>query len=150
LGLKLGADSDTIKECIQDVFNDLWTYRQSLSDIESFEAYLKTSLKRRIFKILNKIDKNKIVNDALILEQELSVQSYEDVLIEQQSKHTSRNELLKTLSLLSPRQKEVILLKYFEEMSYVEIADKMSVQVDTVYKILHEALKKLKNIMSPQ
>ena len=58
-GLKLGADSELVKESIQAVFKDLWQYRHTLSDIQSFEAYLKTALKRRIFKDIKKQQNNK-------------------------------------------------------------------------------------------
>ena len=41
IGLKLGADTEVVKESIQAIFKDLWQYRHSLADIQSFEAYLK-------------------------------------------------------------------------------------------------------------
>lgn len=52
IGLKWCLDSDITEESIQLIFSDLWKYRRSLSDIQSFEAYLKSSLKKRIFKEL--------------------------------------------------------------------------------------------------
>lgn len=53
------------------------------------------------------------------------------------------------LEQLTPRQKEVVMLKYFEELTYPEIAERTSLQIDTIYKILHEAIKKLRIILSP-
>ena len=69
-GLRMGADSETIKESIQDVFHDLWQYRHSLGEIASFEAYLKVSLKRRIGKTLAKMAKSNIPLEASIEERE--------------------------------------------------------------------------------
>ena len=65
-GLRLGADSELVKESIQAVFRDLWQYRQTLSDIQSFEAYLKTALKRRIFKELSKEQKTKLSDESYL------------------------------------------------------------------------------------
>ena len=39
-GLKLGASSQTIEEAIQSVFVDIWQYRKTLGEVQSFEAYL--------------------------------------------------------------------------------------------------------------
>jgi RNA polymerase sigma-70 factor (ECF subfamily) len=146
-GLKLGADSELVKESIQAVFKDLWQYRHTLSDVESFEAYLKTALKRRIFKEIKKQQKNRTLDESAFAEQTLSVPSYEDVLIEQQTQNIEKQQLLAVLEQLTPRQKEVVMLKYFEELSYPEIAERTSLQIDTIYKILHEAIKKLKSIL---
>lgn len=147
-GLKLGADSELVKESIQAVFKDLWQYRHSLSDIESFEAYLKTALKRRIFKEIKKQQKNRILDESAFEERTLSVPSYEDTLIEQQTQNIEKQQLMAVLEQLTPRQKEVVMLKYFEELSYSEIAERTCLQIDTIYKILHEAIKKLKSILT--
>ena len=149
-GLKLGVDRELVKESIQAIFRDLWQYRHSVSDIQSFEAYLKTALKRRIFKELGKQQKTKLVDESALTEQVLSVPSYEDVLIEQQSQHIAKQQLMTVLEQLTPRQKEVVMLKYFEELTYPEIAERTSLQIDSIYKILHEAIKKLKVILTPQ
>lgn len=147
-GLKLGADSDLVKESIQAVFKDLWQYRHTLSDVESFEAYLKTALKRRIFKEIKKKQKNRTLDESAFAEQTLSVPSYEDILIEQQTQNIEKQQLMVVLEQLTPRQKEVVMLKYFEELSYPEIAERTSLQIDSIYKILHEAIKKLKTILT--
>ena len=147
-GVRLGADSELVKECIQAVFKDLWQYRHTLSEVQSFEAYLKTALKRRIFKEIKKQEKHKTLDESAFDERMLSVPSYEDVLIEQQSQIIEKQQLMAVLQQLTPRQKEVVMLKYFEELTYPEIAERTALQVDTIYKILHEAIKKLKAILT--
>lgn len=147
-GLKLGADSHIVKECIQAIFKDLWQYRHTLSDIQSFEAYLKTALKRRIFKEIKNLQKNRTLDESAFEERTLSVPSYEDILIEQQTQIIEKQQLMAVLEQLTPRQKEIVMLKYFEELTYPEIAKRTSLQIDTIYKILHEAIKKLKIILT--
>lgn len=143
--LKLHPDADLAKECIQHVFNDLWQYRKSLADISSFEAYLKTALKRRVLRELERSRKAHGGKMALP-EAELSVPSWEDILIEQQSKQDKKERVRLLLDQLSPRQKEIVVLKYFEELPYTEIATRTGLQTDTIYKILHEAIKRLKTL----
>ncbi len=146
-GVKLGADSELVKESIQAVFRDLWQYRHTLSDIQSFEAYLKTALKRRIFKELSKQQKTKLSDESYLAEQILSVPSYEEILIEQQTQSIVKQQLILVLEQLTPRQKEIVMLKYFEELTYPEIAERTSLQIDSIYKTLHEAIKKLKILL---
>lgn len=142
--LKLQPDSELAKECIQHVFNELWLYRNSIGEVESFEAYLKTALKRRVFKELARRQKQKSDEKDLIQEHPIDVPSWEEVLIEQQSRQVERQKIQALLDQLSPRQKEIVVLKYFEELSYPEIAEQTGLQIDTIYKVLHEAVKKLK------
>jgi RNA polymerase sigma factor (sigma-70 family) len=154
-GLKYGATNDTIQEAIQAVFIDVWQYRQTLGDIVSFEAYLKGALKKRLSKIASNSVKNPtsditnpkytegVENDIL-----LSVEAYENVMILQETNDSKRQALISALEQLTPRQKELIVLRYFEEMSYADIATKTQLQTDSIYKTIHEALKRLRGILS--
>jgi RNA polymerase sigma factor (sigma-70 family) len=148
-GLRWCADGSLTEECIQDVFIDLWLYRQSLGTILSLENYLKTSLRRRIFKKLKQIDSLSISAnfDPEITPSVMSTESYETILIQQQTDDLSKQRLLNALETLTPKQRDIIHLKYFEERSYQDIADRTGVEMGSLYKLLHDAIKKLKNIL---
>ncbi len=147
IGLKWCLDSDITEESIQLIFSDLWKYRRTLGDIQSFEAYLKSSLKKRIFKELQKVNSIEKVNWEDAETFILSTQSYEEILIKQESDTQLKKQLHLALEQLSPRQKEIIVLKYFEELSFKEIAEKTGLQTDSIYKTLHEGIKKLRGIL---
>jgi RNA polymerase sigma-70 factor (ECF subfamily) len=146
IGLKTGAFSTTVQECIQLIFIDLWRYRHSLSDIVSFEAYLITALKRRIGKTMEKTQVVKLDN---LDTQFLTVESYESILIEQQANQLTREKIHQALNKLTNRQKEVVVLRFFEELTYDEIAERTQLQKDSLYKILHEAIGRLKGLITP-
>ena len=55
-----------------------------------------------------------------------------------------RKCLLKVIAGLSHEHREVILLRYFEEMKIVEIADALGISKGTVKSRLHYALKRLR------
>jgi RNA polymerase sigma factor (sigma-70 family) len=109
MGLKWCLDSDLSKECIQLVFKDLWQYRRTLSNIESFEAYLMASLRKRITK---EIQKQKPFErlDLDNPEQQFPTESYEEILILKETNETAKAQIQKALNELSPRQKEIIIL----------------------------------------
>lgn len=146
-GLKWSLDSDLTEESIQLIFSDLWKYRHKLSQIQSFEAYLKGSLKKRIFKELQKADSIEKVNWEDAETFILSTQSYEEILIKQEADESLKVRLRTALEKLTPRQKEIIALKYFEEMSFKEISEKTGLQTDSIYKTLHEGIKKLRSLL---
>ena len=149
-GLKHGAAHDVVEEAIQAVFIDVWQYRQTLGEVVSFEAYLKGSLKKRLGKIASntlKTDKNTSDTEGSENDLLLSVEAYENVLILQETNDQKRQELITALEQLTPRQKELIVLRYFEEMSYADISEKTQLQTDSIYKTIHEALKRLRLIL---
>ena len=149
-GLKHGAAHDVVEEAIQAVFIDVWQYRQTLGEVVSFEAYLKGALKKRLGKMASntlKIDKNTSDTEGSENDLLLSVEAYENVLILQETNDQKRQELIIALEQLTPRQKELIVLRYFEEMSYADISEKTQLQTDSIYKTIHEALKRLRLIL---
>jgi RNA polymerase sigma factor (sigma-70 family) len=52
------------------------------------------------------------------------------------------------MNSLSARQKEVIYLRYFEELSYDEIASIMHISVKATYKLSARALDSLRQILN--
>ena len=149
-GLKHGAAHDVVEEAIQAVFIDVWQYRQTLGEVVSFEAYLKGALKKRLGKMASnalKTDKNTSDTEGSENDLLLSVEAYENVLILQETNDQKRQELIAALEQLTPRQKELIVLRYFEEMSYADISEKTQLQTDSIYKTIHEALKRLRLIL---
>jgi RNA polymerase sigma factor (sigma-70 family) len=146
-GLRYYANPTLVEECIQEVFFDLWRYRHQLSAIESLEAYLKTSLRRRIFRQINQPDPLQNSSELSEVASAMDEASYEDILIRQQSDQEQRQRLMAALDQLSTRQKEIVYLKYFEELSYKEIADRLDLNIGAVYKLLHDAVKRLKLIL---
>ncbi len=53
----------------------------------------------------------------------------------------------KMLNALPEKQRLVILLKFYEDMSYQEIADVLCCPLGTVKSRMHEGIKKLREIM---
>lgn len=141
LGLRWVGEGDVVEEAIQEVFQSLWAYREKLGDIHSFEAYLTASLKRQITKKKKQPESHEWMESAMM------VPSYEELLVRHESDEHRRKLLLEALETLTYRQKEVILLKFFEELTYKEITDKTGLQIDTVYKLLHEGLKRLRTYL---
>jgi RNA polymerase sigma factor (sigma-70 family) len=52
--------------------------------------------------------------------------------------------LLEALSKLSPRQKEVVYLKFYENLSYHEITELTSLNYQSVRNYIHQAIQALR------
>ena len=76
---------------------------------------------------------------------ELFVIGKEDLIIKEESNTQNKAIVLKLLNELPPRQREIIYLKYYHNLSIQEIADVFSISYQVVANHLYRALKKLRN-----
>lgn len=142
-GLKLSLNRSLTKDCIQDLFVKLWQDRESLSEVTFVKTYLLKTLKRDLIKKMMK-DNRLMGYDEQFEDQLEIVFSAEDMLITQQALLQQKEELVQSLNSLPKRQREAVYLKFYEELTSEQIAEIMSLQPQSVYNLIHEALKNLK------
>ena len=78
---------------------------------------------------------------------ELMQASYEDLLVAFQLSEEKKEELQRALKKLTKKQLEIIKLKFFENLSCSDIAAKTSLAPRTVYNLIYEALRHLRDVM---
>lgn len=147
LGLSLYKDPELVKESIHDLFLELWKIRQKLVTVNNVQQYVITIFKRVLYKAkkgqgyaIYEIDGPEAGEDLLLATEV----SYEEVLIASQQNAAIQERLHIALSELSERQKQLIRLKYFEKLTFREIADKTSLTERTIYNTLHNAMQLLR------
>jgi RNA polymerase sigma factor (sigma-70 family) len=138
-GLSVHADSDLVKDCIGQLFLKLWDKHARLKDVENVQSYLFTSLRRVILDCLQAENKRRNLHTA-----EDKVASYEEILIAREKDEEMKRNLGFALQSLSPKQIELVRLRFFENLSYEEIASASSQSVKTSYNTIYEALKVLR------
>lgn len=145
-GFRISADKELTKDCIHESFLEIWNNRDNLPEVQHVGAYLKTIVRRKILKEIPKTIKQYVVdvNDEKMQETEAP---YEDLLILLQSNHEMKLKVQKALLQLSPKQLEVIKMKFFEGKSYSEIAEKKLSTPRTVYNQVYESLKILQKYL---
>jgi len=139
-GVRLSKDSQLAEDCIQDLFSDLWKKRDDLPQVAAVKSYLLVALKRRLYrKLANQQKISQATDDAPTrFDPYLDEQILEETIIA--LKHAFEN--------LSDKQKEVIYLRFYNQLSYGEIAGIMDVQVKAIYKLTARALQSLRNNMT--
>ena len=145
-GMRIIGDKELVKDCIHDLFVKLWNNKSNLGNVVVIRSYLMVSLRSSLF---NRIQQNSRIsisefNDEHPFEMVFSVES--DFISKETASIQTQN-LLDSLNELTPRQKEVIYLRYFEEMEYVEIAAIMDITVKATYKLAARGLETLRQIM---
>ncbi|WP_421826162.1 RNA polymerase sigma factor [Larkinella sp.] len=142
-GRKYSSDHEFVKDCIQDLFLDLWQKRDRLNDTVMVKAYLLASLRRRMHRALE--NKRWQSGTPLDCVDHFSVEfSVEESLVEGE---TSRNVVYRMKSLigqLPKRQQEVVYLKFFQELDRDHISTVMNMAPLSVSNLLQAAIKQLK------
>jgi RNA polymerase sigma factor (sigma-70 family) len=144
-GMKIFSDREVVKDCIQDLFSDLWKNRSRLIVPDSPKIYLFKALKYKIFRLVSQDQKKNAMYETL---HESDVQSSaESIMIDEQTAMENRMAIKNALSKLTQRQREVLVLRYFEDMNHDEIAALLKINKQSVYNLLYSALASLKEAM---
>jgi RNA polymerase sigma-70 factor (ECF subfamily) len=143
-GNKFTSDKELLEDCIQELFVELWQAK-SRAPVVSVKAYLLKSLKYKLLKVFRKNGKVLPIQDNGDVPFELS---HETFLISQQENHEKKQMVIEALGKLSHRQKEIIYLKYYQNLSYEEVSEIMNINYQVARNLLYQAIKSLKNLLA--
>lgn len=133
---------ELVKDCIHDVFTHLWERRASLSDIDAVKPYLLVSLRNQIYKA--KRNSNRFT--ALDNTADPAENSFEEIWIAGETKTQTTRHLNQAMDQLTTRQREVIYLRFFQDLSNDEIAGVMGISKPAVANLIHLSLRNLKEL----
>lgn len=141
-GLNFSQDESLIKDCIHDVFVDLNKYRSNLKSTNNIQLYLFKALKNAIIRTLNKNKKQYNIEkiDVPFYYEE----SFEEVLIENDSELYRINSIREAFSALSARQKEALYLKFNSGLDYDEISSILNINYQSARNLVHRSIEKLR------
>ncbi len=141
-GLKIIPNDDLVKDSIQDLFIELWNRRKNLTNVNSIKAYLMVGFRRKIIERKKKLQRFQSISEIEKFEINFSSKiSFTELGIAEER----REGLLKALNLLPERQKEAIFLRFYNKLTCKEIGEILEVNAQSVYNLIHRALKMLRN-----
>ena len=138
-GIKIFPDPDFVKECIQEVFIRVWETRKSLAEVENVKSYLIVSVRRMI---LVQKGKGKDKHNIEIGQAE-NYSFFFDVNEFEQHEEISdeiRQFLLKAINSLTKNQREMIMLFFYHELTYPEIAQIMGISIPAARNLMYRTL----------
>lgn len=143
-GLKICASQEIVEDCIQDLFVKLWKRKKAIPEVESPRAYLLRSFKNNL---LTRISKGDVLGDMDVFLFHHATESVQDKIIEDESLLEIRKKIDKSLDALATREREIIYLKFYKNMSYQEIAEVLDINYQSVRNSIHSAVKKLRKAL---
>lgn len=145
-GMHFCRDSEIVKDCLQDLFQCLWLEREHISsDVQNISYYLLSSFRRRLLRSLIKNRKFNTESSFASFDFEL-IPPQEEIIIQNETYHQQVTQLREGIAALSRRQREAIYLRFYQNLSYADIAHLMSMKVDSVYNLISKAIGLLKNM----
>lgn len=148
-GTKLVNDQNLIIDTIQEIFSILWEDKKGLSDVQHIKAYLFKTFRNRLLKAPRKnIILFSLKDSSNIPEKEFII-SHEDIIIEQETRSQISKTIVAVLEGLTDKQKEILYLKFYCNLSNTEISQTLSIKKQSVSNLLNRSIntfrKKLKN-----
>ena len=147
-GCKFVRDEAFVKDCVQEVFIELWRRRERLSIPNRVRAYLLGSVRKRV---LREGYRQKLIGSEEPEHQDLENNgqlvefSPEWQTIEQESLTETTQRLSTALAKIPKRQREAIYLRYYQNLERDEIAEIMDVNPQSVSNLLQAAYVSLRD-----
>jgi RNA polymerase sigma factor (sigma-70 family) len=144
-GLRITEDRELVKDAINQTFLYFWQKRAVLTGVEQPAAYMYTAFRRRLITAANNSNGKIFLPGDLVEEGLDSIEeSHETVLIHHVNVANIQRIIDRAIGQLSGRKQELIRMKYYEGLSYRQIANKTKLTERTIYNKIHEAIKTLR------
>lgn len=146
-GLRVCLDKDFVKDAIHDVLMGLWAKRHSIDHIDSLKGYLFVSLRNTLLRRLTR-EKRYCCIDEAMPEDSFYEESAEELLLKAEQDHVLRKQIASAMDKLTPRQYEMIRMRYYDELSVAQIRDITNMETKTIYNTIYNAMKVLGSVLS--
>ncbi len=142
-GSRFSSDRELVKDQIHDLFTNLWDRRTHLSTVDQIKPYLLKSIRNKLFKIYRRSETFLDIDNYE--DQILTDDSIEMQMITEESVGEAERKITCILAQLTRRQREIIHLKFYENLSNEEIASVLLISRGAVANLLYHALRVIKD-----
>ncbi|WP_293884830.1 MULTISPECIES: RNA polymerase sigma factor [unclassified Sphingobacterium] len=144
-GFKFTQDEEIIEDSIQELFVKLWCNRETLSVDVAVKNYLFKAFRRTLIKKIEQSMRRADIAHSSLDYLPFTIELPHDLsMIRQERAQEVRDKLDQALQQMTTRQREVIHLRFFEELPYDEIAEIMGLSTKDTYKLYYRALESLR------
>lgn len=141
-GERLTGNKQIIEDSLHDLFVELWRQRSNYKPVRHLKFYLFKSFRHRLIKNLQRYKRVAGPHDieaCLSVEIEWPDEQYAEV---------QRKLMAESINGLSEREKQAVFLRFYDELTYEEIASLMSISTKSTYKLMYRALDALRKTMA--
>jgi RNA polymerase sigma factor (sigma-70 family) len=144
-GTRFTKDEHLVKECIQDLFLNLWFNRLTIGETSFVKVYLFKTLRHGLTRAIQRSGRLRRRTDIPFDYLFNPAAAVESGLREEPLMPMTR-KLRKVITALSKRQQEVIYLRFYIDADIEEVADIMALSRQSVIHLLHDSLHRLRRV----
>lgn len=148
-GMHSYRNHDLILDCIQELFTNLWARRNNLVDAVAPSLYIYSSFRRLIIK---KIKAQKLIFSGSMNDESLlfTTENWEQTTMDEESTGAINERLARCLQKLTPRQREAVILKFYNGLDYKCIGEIMNLRAESVYNLISKSVEALRKRLRDQ
>lgn len=144
-GTKICPDRDLVNDCIQDLFIELWQSKAN-TPVQSVKAYLLRALKYKLFRNLKT---TQAVQSADAWQENMPFEiSHDHFIVKREEEKARTGRVTDAVRNLPSRQKEIIYLKIYQQLSYEEISEVMGINYQVARNLFSQSLRSLRQFLT--
>lgn len=143
-GYRVTNDGQLIKDSIHNLFLHIWEHRERLSSTDSIKFYLFRALRNRILQ--GKREKHEfVIGDPEEADGNLSHElPVEQLIIDREIYQKQVSHIREAIRSLSPRQQEIVQLRYYHNLRTGQIAELMQISNQSARNLLSRSILQLR------
>ena len=142
-GMRIVMKEDIVREGIQELFLSLWDGRKRLREVVEIKPYLLRMLRNKLYDIL----KQTPIANPQEKQDTQSEPSIEDQLIDTEHQASRKAAVAAAFLKLSPRQREMIHLRFSEGFTYEEIEEITAISYQSIRNLVSEGLRRMRKLI---
>lgn len=135
-GYRFCQDEDIVKDCLQQLYLDLWNRNFDISSDGNIKSYLFKAVKNRVLREKSKWNTNEQLDEEYDFLLEFGMEA--TLIADTQNRETAL-KFKNILNTLPPRQREIIYLKFYEDLDTSQISSIMGINRQSVHNLLQKA-----------
>lgn len=144
LAKKYTPSREDAEDAVQEIFTEIWQNADRYDSKKAKETtFITTIARRRLFDRLRKIYRRP---QTTSLETTFSFGGFESDIFQK----IEAEEILRAMSVLRPKQRELLLLNIYEGMSHGEISAQTGVPLGTVKTHIRRGFEKIREVLKYQ
>lgn len=139
-GVNLGMEPDQIRDIIQELFIKLYTKPQLIKEVSTIQSFLFVSVRNAFVNQEKRRKKHFYYQEVENYEFPYTVENTK--IEDEEELKLIKEKVEKVISILTPRQREMIYLRFLHQMEYEEIAKIMNLSEQAARNLTYRALEK--------
>ena len=139
-GMKFTRNEDLIEDSVQETLLTIWDKRHTLASIQFPGTYFYTAFRHILLGKLKQ--QQRLASDEFAHDEPAF--AADQIMIARETEAATKDQLEKALATLTARQREAVFLRFYEGLSYEEVASVLNITTKATYKVMARALAQLK------